>query len=624
MQGLELRGVTASYRETIALDEFSLIAASGEVHAIIGERRAGKSCIVSLLEGKMTLNKGKILIDGIPLAKRNPKIMAQAGIGVFHQTQNIIPTLLPWENIMAGRMPIGFSSGNKRDETEAFILTLCEKWSLRPDLRLPMHRLTRIESTVIELGRALAFNPRILILDEPSGRFTADEMQVLYSVLAERRSGNEAVLYAASNVDEVLRIADIISIIKAGKIVETQPARSLDREDIVDLAYSFNESREELFSKNIRLLKYKKYNEEIVSNLPLGTVFFDGEGEIYLSNQSACDIICTDPKTLIPASKAGEPAAAIPLTALALRNGFGDKRLALIMDSIRSGVSAKWKQWPTANGRFVNVMTYPFHDSLKQLFGTILVLQDVTEERATRDYLASLDRTSSIAQLATGIVHEVNNPLGIISNYVELLLMKTNDEYARERLEIIRNEIKRIHGSMLNLLSFSSVDSSALSPHDINAVIKDSLVLLEYEAERLGISLEADIPSEPVMLRIDPARIKQVLINLLMNALDVAGRCGSIVVRLRKQADNSALLQVQDSGPGIPPAKIASLFTPFLSEKSGSGHAGLGLSICKHITEVHGGRIWCESEPGNTVFFIELPCEGPMQVKGPHYAQTAN
>ncbi len=266
----------------------------------------------------------------------------------------------------------------------------------------------------------------------------------------------------------------------------------------------------------------------------------------------------------------------------------------------------------------------PFHDSLKQLFGTILVLQDVTEERATRDYLASLDRTSSIAQLATGIVHEVNNPLGIISNYVELLLMKTNDEYARERLEIIRNEIKRIHGSMLNLLSFSSVDSSALSPHDINAVIKDSLVLLEYEAERLGISLEADIPSEPVMLRIDPARIKQVLINLLMNALDVAGRCGSIVVRLRKQADNSALLQVRDSGPGIPPAKIASLFTPFLSEKSGNGHAGLGLSICKHITEVHGGRIWCESEPGNTVFFIELPCEGPMQVKGPSYAQTPN
>ncbi|HWR11692.1 MAG TPA: ATP-binding protein [Rectinemataceae bacterium] len=617
MRGLELRGVTASYRETTALDEFNLVVASGEVHAIIGERRAGKSCVVSLLEGKMTLVKGAILIDEAPLTKRNPKTMALARIGVFHQTQNIIPTLLPWENIMAGRMPIGFSSRHMRDEIEAFILSLCQKWGLHPDLRLPTHRLTRIESTVIELGRALAFNPKILILDEPSGRFTADEMQVLYSVLAERRSGEEAILYAASNVDEVLRIADVISIIKAGKIVETQPARSLDREDIVDLAYSFNESREELFSKNIRLLKYKKYNEEIVSNLPLGTVFFDGEGEIYLSNQSACDIMCTDQKTMIPASQAGEPMTAMPLTTMALRNGFDEKRLGLIMDSIRSGMPAKWKQWPTAKGRFVNVMTYPFHDSLKQLFGTILVLQDVTEERATRDYLARVDRASSIAQLATGIVHEVNNPLGIISNYVELLLMKTKDEYARERLEIIRNEIQRIHGSMLNLLSFSSVDSSALSPHDISAVIKDSLALLEYEAERLGINLEADLPDEPVMLRIDPARIKQVLINLLMNALDVAGQCGSIVVRLWKQADSSALLQVRDSGPGIPADKIANLFTPFLSEKSGNGHAGLGLSICKHIIEVHGGRIWCESEPGNTAFFIELPREGPRQGKGP-------
>jgi two-component system sensor histidine kinase AtoS len=618
-EGLELRDITASYRDTIALDGFSLSATCGEIHAIIGERRAGKSSIVSLLEGNMRLIKGKIVLDGNPLTKLNPKTIAQAGIGIFHQAQKIIPTLLPWENIMAGRMPIGFNSRHMRPEIEQSILELCDKWDLHPDLRLPLHRLTTIESTVIELGRALAFNPKILILDEPSGRFTADEMQVLYSVLAERRNKNEAVLYAASNVDEVLRIADVLSIIKAGKIVETQPARSLDREDLVDLAYSFNESREELFSKNIRLLKYKKYNEEIASNLPLGTVFFDGEGKIYLSNQSAYDIVCTDPGTTLPQAedkKMPEVAPAKrPLTLEALRDGFGDARLAQVMNAVQSGNSSKGKQWPTAKGRFVDVMTYPFHDSLNQLFGTVLVLQDVTEERVTRDYLAKVERTSTIAQLATGIVHEVNNPLGIISNYVELLLMKIHDDYARERLEIIRNEIKRIHGSMLNLLSFSSVDSSTLGPHDILLVIRESLVLLEYEAERLGITLSADIPTEPVMIRMDPARIKQVLINLLMNALDAAGKSGFIVVKLRKQAGNSALLQVRDSGAGIPSERIGSLFTPFRSEKGGDGHAGLGLSICKHITEVHGGRIWCESEPGNTVFSIELPCEGPQQGK---------
>ncbi len=615
MSGLELRNVTACHGTTIALDGLNLQAACGEIHAIIGERRAGKSSIVSLLEGTVALSTGEIFIQGHPLLRTSPQAMVQAGVGVFHQVPNIIPTLLPWENIMAGRMNIGLSSRRMREGVEASILRLCDKWNLKPDLRRPLHKLGRIESTVIELARALAFTPKVLVLDEPAGRFTADEMQVLYTVLAEQRNKDEAILYMASNVDEVLKIADILSIMKAGKIVETQPVRSLDREDLVDLAYSFSESREELVSKNIRLLKYKKYNEEIVSNLPLGTVFFDGEGKIYLANQSACDILCREPEET-PARLDGMDIPVFnPVVIEELQDGFGKDRYGQIIDSVKSGISMKWKQWPTSKGRFVNVMIYPFHDTLKQLFGTILVLQDVTEERVTRDYLAKMERTSSIAQLSAGIVHEVNNPLGIISNYVTLLLMKTQDSYVKERLEIIRNEILRIHGSMQNLLSFSAVNSSALDPSDLVMVIQESLVLLEYEAERREIFLGSEVPSTPVMVRMDPARIKQVLINLLMNAFDAVDRGGRIMLKLRKLPNGRALILVSDSGPGIPPDRIAGLFTPFRSGKSGSGHAGLGLSICKHITEVHGGRIWCESEPGNTVFFVELPCEGAPQIK---------
>lgn len=613
-RGLEFRDVKASYKGTgkgfVALDGFTLRAERGDIHAIIGERRAGKSSIVALLEGKMILSGGAIAIDGVALPRTNPKTMIQAGIGVFHQTPNIIPTLTPWENIMAGRMPIGISSRHMRDEIETSLLSLSGKWGLRPDLRLPVHKLSRIESTVIELGRALAFKPRVLILDEPSGRFTADEMQVMYSVLAEKRSVDGVILYAASNVDEVLRIADVLSIMKAGRIVETQPVRSLDREDLVDLAYSFSESREELVSKNIRLLKYKKYNEEVVANLPLGTIFFDGEGKIYLSNQAAHDILSTNQGAMPPSSNKAIALSETPMTDEELREGLGKGNFDQVMAAIASGLPAQWKQCPTVRGGYVDIMMYPFHDSLNQLFGTILVLQDVTEERATRDYLARVERTSSIAQLAAGIVHEVNNPLGIISNYVELLLIKTNDRYAKDRLEIIRSEIQRIHGSMLNLLSFSSVDSAALVPHDLILVVKESLILLEYEAERLGIALKADLPPEPVMVRMDPARIKQVLINLLLNALDVVAKGGKIVISLRKKIGGYALLSVKDTGTGIPKDRMASLFTPFLSDKGGNGHAGLGLSVCKHITEVHGGRIWCESQPGETVFFVELPCEG--------------
>lgn len=614
LNGLELVQIRAAHNGRIALDGLCVKVAAGTIHAIIGERRSGKSSIAALLEGNMTLLRGEIIINGRSITKISPKMMMRAGVSVFHQAPSIIPTLTPWENVVAGHMSIGITAQGKREEIEHDILELCEKWGLHPDLRAPVHRLSRIESTIVELARALAFEPKVIMFDEPSVRFTSDEMQVLYPVLAERKSSKCAILYAASTVDEVLRIADELSIMKSGKIVETQAARSLDRDDMVDLAYSFGESREELVSKNIRLLKYKKYNEEIVSNLPLGTVFFDGEANIYLSNRSAYDILVTDPSTQIPESNRDELFEENRLTLQALQSAFGAKRFAQLMSSMKEGDTEVWKQWPTSRGRYVDAMVYPFHDSLKQLVGTILVLQDVTEERSMRDYLARVEKTSSIAQMAAGIVHEVNNPLGIISNYVELLLMKTKDHYSKERLEVIKKEIQRINGSMLSLLSFSSVDSSTLTPCDMNLVIRESLALLEYEAERLGIALKADIPPEQTLVRMDPARIKQVLINLLMNALDAGVRGGDIRVSLKKQTDNTVLLQVQDDGKGIPKERMQSLFTPFFSDKSESGHAGLGLSICKHITEVHGGRIWCESEPGHTVFFIELPCDGPMRL----------
>ena len=611
-QGIELRNITAFCKERVPLNGLNLKVDQGTVHAIIGERRSGKSSIASLLDGNMRLMNGEIIIDRKSLMKISPQIMMHEKVGVFHQTPRIIPTLTPWENVASGHMSIGISTHRMRNEIEEKILSICEKWNLHPDLRLPVYKLNRIESTLIELSRALIFSPRVLMIDEPLARFTSDEVQVLYSIITQMKGSKCSILYVASTVDEVLHIADELSIIKSGKILETQPTRSLDREDMVDLAYSFSESREELVSKNIRLLKYKKYNEEIISNLPLGMIFFDGEGNIYLSNQAALEILSIN--HLIGSITSDDYKATFEehITMSGLQNSLGEDILIEIIQAMKSGKQGIWKQWPTTNGKFINIMLYPFHDNLKQLAGTILVLQDVTEEKLTREYLTRTDRASSIAQLAAGIVHEVNNPLGIISNYVELLLMRAKDNYSRERLEVIKKEIQRISSSMLSLLSFSSIDSSTLMTFDMNQVVSETFSLLEYEARRLKIALKINLPGEQTLVKMDQSRIKQVLINLILNALDACSAGGEIMVSLSKKANNTVLLQIRDNGKGIPKERISSLFTPFLSEKNSKAHAGLGLFICKQITEAHGGRIWCESQPGCTTFFIELPCEGPI------------
>jgi two-component system sensor histidine kinase AtoS len=457
-----------------------------------------------------------------------------------------------------------------------------------------VRRLSKVEAAVVELARALASDPVVLVLDEPAGRFTADEMQALYGLVQEARAAGKAVLYAATTLDEVFHAADRVSILKAGRLVGTQDATALDREELVGLAYSFTESREELVRKNIELLKYKRYNEEIISSLPVGAVILDTEGRVYLANAAARAFLGTEGPEL------GELLARVEAGAR-----------AELIQAAREGRRGEWRRVPVEGGRTLSVRASPFHDPAGRALGIILALQDVTEELATREYLARAERASSAAELAAGVAHEVNNPLAIISNYVELVLMDRQDESTAARLAIVRDEIKRIHRIVSSLLPFARIGGAALEDADLVAVVAESVLLLAHEAERRGVRLERSVPPEPLRVKADPSRIKQVIINLVVNALEALPAGGRIRFALeRASGGGTVVLRVEDDGPGVAPEALSSLFQPF-SATTKPGHAGLGLSVCKHIVEAHGGAIACQSAPGRTVFTVALPVAGP-------------
>lgn len=607
MKIIEFNDVVTYHNGWLALNHLNLDIKSSEVHALIGERHAGKTSVIRVLSGTVPVKNGEVIFEEKRISRFSPRVMLKNGIHIFHQSHMLIPSLSSWENILAGNKSIGIAEKHERAKAEELILSVAARWSLRPDLRCPVYRLSGIEQAVIELTRVLSFNPKLLIFDEPSGRFTADEMQVLYDILADLRLEGKSILYAASSVDEILKVADRVSVMKAGHVADTQLVHELDRNELVNLAYSFSESREELVSKNIRLLKYTKYNEEIISNLPLGTVVLDEDGEVYLANKAARDIISTGK----PEKKSMEDHHFIlsdPLACRDLAATFGEEQLALFLKASVSGERQEWKQLPTNTGRFIDTMIFPFHDAEEHTLGAILTMEDISESKANKEYLVRAEQAASIAELSTGIVHEVNNPLGIISNYIELLLMRKQDDYTNERLRIISDEIKRIHGIMLSLLSFAHVGNDSMELCDLTSIAQESLTLLAYEAERRNVLLISKVTLPRLMARAAPARIKQVLINLLMNALDAALPGGTIVLRLNNNHINGyARFEIEDSGSGIDPALVDTLFTPFVSGKTGGSHAGLGLSVCKHIIDAHNGRIWCNSEPGKTIFFIELP-----------------
>lgn len=218
----------------------------------------------------------------------------------------------------------------------------------------------------------------------------------------------------------------------------------------------------------------------------------------------------------------------------------------------------------------MNILTFPFHDSSSLLLGTIIVLDDITQSILTQEYLVRAERASSIAELAAGVAHEVNNPLAIISNYVELLIMKKQGAYTSDRLEIIRDEIKRIQTIVTSLLSFSAIGISGLEILDLAELIDASIMLLSHEAQRRAIELDKEIAIAPLMAKIDPAKIKQVIINLVINAMEAMEKGGKIVIRLLTPDQDKAdtvKLEIEDNGPGIPQEVMNRIFEPFIQGK---------------------------------------------------------
>ncbi|GAB1432397.1 hypothetical protein MASR2M29_10220 [Spirochaetota bacterium] len=597
---LELRDLYSTINGNEVLSGASCSFEAGKIHAILGERRSGKSAIAFLLSGLAKISKGSLYYNNKDYAKLRRFQSQKPDIGIFFQDTAIIPSLNSYENVLAGRGQLGLYKAAQLDEAKAWLDKLSRQWNSSFNYKTRTRYLGQREQSIVELARCLAFNPLILVLDEPAGRFTADELVELYSLLKECKESNIAVVYIATNVNEVFQIADQVSVMRHGKIVDTRDVKALDRHRLIDLAYSFSETREELLLKNIELLKYSRYSEELVMNLPVGAIIIDENKAPYLINQQAGKLLGMGSDESFKGQRGFEKLEATILEPVKSE----------LIQAIQEGKKRSWDKSFTIDGKILNILTFPFHDSSSLLLGTIIVLDDITQSILTQEYLVRAERASSIAELAAGVAHEVNNPLAIISNYVELLIMKKQGAYTSDRLEIIRDEIKRIQTIVTSLLSFSAIGISGLEILDLAELIDASIMLLSHEAQRRAIELDKEIAIAPLMAKIDPAKIKQVIINLVINAMEAMEKGGKIVIRLLTPDQDKAdtvKLEIEDNGPGIPQEVMNRIFEPFIQGKKKKNHSGLGLSVSKHIVDSHSGTISCESKPGKTRFTIELP-----------------
>ncbi|MGI9101771.1 MAG: sensor histidine kinase [Terriglobales bacterium] len=247
-------------------------------------------------------------------------------------------------------------------------------------------------------------------------------------------------------------------------------------------------------------------------------------------------------------------------------------------------------------------------------------VDDKTNElKRAHEHVVRVEKMASIGKMAAVVAHEINNPLSGILTYAKLLkkwVQKTDADDERRReirdcLDLIESESRRCGDLVKNLLTFSRTAPMNLEWADVNVVVDRCIRLVQHHLDLGNVQLQLESAPELPVVHCDPAQIEQVVLALVMNAIDAMPHGGNLLVRTRSLPQSRQIeMQVRDDGVGIPPELLPRMFEPFLTTKETGKGVGLGLAISKSIVERHGGVIEVESQPGRgTTFYIFLPVD---------------
>lgn len=242
-----------------------------------------------------------------------------------------------------------------------------------------------------------------------------------------------------------------------------------------------------------------------------------------------------------------------------------------------------------------------------------ILVKNIEKRRLMEAQIAQADKLASIGELSSGVAHEINNPLGIILGYAQLLLRnegKASPLYSD--LKTIEKQVKNCKTIVEDLLRFARTSPSRKEKIDIHQLVEDVLGFLQhhFNPDKIKILKNYDTTIAPMLL--DEKRIKQVIMNLAMNARHAVGDSGTIEVATRAEKHlNKVFIVMTDTGYGIEKKHLSRIFDPFFTTKPTGEGTGLGLSVSYGIIKNHGGTIHVESTPGKgSIFTIELPVNG--------------
>jgi two-component system sensor histidine kinase PilS (NtrC family) len=341
-----------------------------------------------------------------------------------------------------------------------------------------------------------------------------------------------------------------------------------------------------------------RLNDDIVRSIASGLITSDDDGRILGINRAAAEILRDPTGTVL-----GKP-------------------LATILPSYATEPLREPLRRADATARRADGTEFPMGYTLSALldadgnpFGLLLAFQDLTEIRTLRDQAEGAQRLAALGQLATGLAHEIRNPLSSISGSVEMV-RDGNALGAEDNrlLGIVISEVERLNSLVTTMLQVGRPSQIKTEPLDLRAIASEVVTVARGEAAQSnGLQIDTIEPDEPIVVTADPDRIRQVVWNLVRNAVQASPHRGKVEVRTGRDDASNAFLEVADEGSGIGTDQRERLFDMFYSGRSHG--VGLGLALVKQIVDQHRGRIEIiDREVVGTCFRVTLPGE-PASIK---------
>ncbi|WP_457552918.1 two-component system sensor histidine kinase NtrB [Desulfobacula sp.] len=268
------------------------------------------------------------------------------------------------------------------------------------------------------------------------------------------------------------------------------------------------------------------------------------------------------------------------------------------------------------NVKWLHVVKIPVLEAKNRVQGLVCSGRDITQLKAVQEQLTQAQKMESIGRMAAGIAHEINTPLGIILGYAQLLLedVEKNGQIYNDVITIVK-QTKNCSKIVADLLNFSHSSESIITTFNINDAIKEVLEMVEHTFSLNHVMIQANLHKNPLLMKGDKEKLKQVVINLLNNAFDAIEKNGKIFISTGAQKKESKIkISITDTGTGIAKENINRIFEPFYTTKGPDKGTGLGLSVTFGIIKEHNGTINVFSPPisgvkekKGTQFIVVLP-----------------